>query len=232
MSRSNTKTVLIRKPSNTVSVFEAHTNLVDLVRMAPKGKYPNGLADIIKARGISQAKLAEAIGTSQQQIGKLVNGEREMTALWAEKLAPALRASPEQLVFPGLRRFRAPLVSWVSAGQLAAQEGVKRTDVKKYVMLADLPKGDWIVLEVQGDSMDRVAPDGSYICVNLADRRPHNEKFFVFCTEEGDATFKRFRAGNPPRLQPFSTNPDHETLPMTEGMLVVGRVGRVIHDLD
>ncbi|MCC6271673.1 MAG: hypothetical protein IT190_10380 [Microbacteriaceae bacterium] len=218
------------QPPHTVMVFDPHTILVPPLIM--KGKFPNGLAEAMGRRpGVSQAQLAKAAGTSQQQIGKLVHGEREMTALWAEKLAPPLRTSPEQLVFPGLRTFRAPLLSWVSAGRLAHQEGVRKSDVRKYIHLADLPKGDWVVLEVQGDSMDRIAPDGSYICVNLADQRVINDKFYVFGTPEGEATFKRYRSGTPPRLQPFSTNPDHETIVATGEVLVVGRVGRVINDL-
>ncbi|EJN15724.1 putative transcriptional regulator [Bradyrhizobium sp. YR681] len=210
------------------------TNTILVPRYPMKGKYPNGLAEALarRSKDMSQADLARAVGTSTQQINRLLHGEREMTALWAEKLAPALRTSPEKLVFPGLRTFRAPLLSWVSAGRLAHQEGVRKTDVRKYVYLADLPRGDWIVLEVDGDSMDRVAPHGSYICVNLADQRTVNDKFFVFATPEGDATFKRFRSGNPPRLQPYSTNPDHETLQMTGETSVVGRVGRVINDLE
>jgi phage repressor protein C with HTH and peptisase S24 domain len=211
-------------------VFDANTNLVPPLIM--KGKFPNGLAEAMARRpGVSQKALAEAAGTSQQQIGKLLHGEREMTALWAEKIAPSLKTSPEKLVFPGLRTFRAPMLSWVSAGRLAHEEGVKRSDVRKYVYLADLPKGDWVVLQVQGDSMDRIAPDGSFICVNLADQRVINDKYYVFGTPEGEATFKRYRGGSPPRLQPFSTNPDHETIQMAGDMLVIGRVGRVINDL-
>lgn len=211
-------------------VFVTHTNLVP--HQVMKGKFPNGLAEAMERRpDVSQAMLADAAGTSQQQISKLRQGAREMTALWAERLAPTLRTSPEKLVFPALRTFRAPLLSWVSAGRLAMQEGVRKSDVRKYVYLADLPKGDWVVLEVQGDSMDRIAPDGSYICVNLADQRVINDKFYVFATEDGEATFKRYRAGTPPRLQPFSTNPDHETIQMSGNLLVVGRVGRVINDL-
>jgi len=214
----------------TALVMEINTDLVPDRSMTYK--YPNGLAEAMKRRpNVTQADLARAAETSPQQISRLFKGEREMTALWAEKLAPPLHTTPEQLVFPGLRRFRAPLVSWVSAGRLTHQDGVRRSDVKKYVLLADLPKGDWIVLEVQGDSMDRVAPDGSYICVNLEDKRTLTDKFYVFCTPEGEATFKRYRDGNPPRLQPYSTNPDHETVPMTEEMSIVGRVGRVIQDL-
>ena len=197
-----------------------------------KGKYPNGLAEAMKQRpDISQGKLAKAIGTSQQQVSKLLHGERELGAYWAERIAPVLMTSPEQLVFPGLKSFRAPVLSWVSAGRLAFQEGVRKSDVRRYVHLADLPKGDWVVLEVQGDSMDRIAPDGCFICVNLADQRALTDKFYVFSTPEGEATFKRYRGGNPPRLQPFSTNPDHETILMNTEMLVVGRVGRVINDL-
>lgn len=199
--------------------------------MPMKGKYPNGLEAAMERAKLSSVKLAELAGTSRQQINKLVSGEREMTAIWAERLAPPLKTSPEKLVFPSLRTFRAPLLSWVSAGRLFHQEGVKKSDVRRYVHLADLPRGDWIVLEVQGDSMDRIAPDGSFICVNLADHRTINDKFYVFATPEGEATFKRFRSGTPPRLQPFSTNPDHETIMMAGETHIVGRVGRVINDL-
>lgn len=214
----------------TNPVHYADTNLVPSIGVM-KGKYPNGLEAAMKRAGISSVKLAEVANTSRQQINKLVLGEREMTAAWAERLAPSLQVSPEQLVFPGLRRTRAPLYSWVSAGRLLAPDGVRKGDVKKYILASDLPKGDWIVLTVDGDSMDRIAPDGSYIFVNRADQRLINDKFYVFGTPEGEATFKRYRTGNPPRLQPYSTNPDHETIIPHGELTVLGRVGRVIYDL-
>lgn len=199
-----------------------------------KGKYPNGLEAAMARMDVSSVKLAKAAGTSRQQINKLVSGEREMTAIWADRLAPLLKTTPETLVFPSLRRIRAPLVSWVSAGRMSHQEGVRKGDVRKYVFAADLPKGDWIVLEVEGDSMNLVAPDGSYIFVNRSDSTLVTDAFYVFTTPEGEATFKRYRAagkGRPARLQPYSTNPDHETLIPTDQTEVVGRVHRVMHDL-
>jgi SOS-response transcriptional repressor LexA len=216
--------------ADTALVFDAHTKMVPATEM--KGKYPNGLADAMARRPkLTQKDLAEAIGTSQQQIGKLLHGEREMTALWAEKLAPVLRTSPELLVFPALRRYRVPLMSWVSAGRLVSQDGVRKSDVKRYLLAADLPRGDWVGLEVEGDSMNLVAPEGSYIFVNRDDHRLVNDAFYVFVTPDGDTTFKRYRGGARPRLQPFSTNPDHETIHPTNELHVFGRVGRVIHDL-
>ncbi|WP_081740332.1 LexA family transcriptional regulator [Afipia sp. P52-10] len=215
---------------STALVLGNNTKLVANPEM--KGKYPNGLADILDQRkDLTQSDLAKAAGTSPQQISRLYQGEREMTAFWAERLAPVLKVSPESLVFPGLKRIRVPLLSFVSAGRLAHQEGVKRTDIKKYVLAADLPRGDWIALEVMGDSMNLIAPEGSHIYVNRADDHLVNNAFYVFHTPEGDVTFKRYRAGAKPRLQPYSTNPDHETIHPTGELHVFGRVGRVVHDL-
>jgi SOS-response transcriptional repressor LexA len=217
--------------ARTNLVIFNNTNLVPNAVMTSQ-KYPNGLAAAMRARPkVTQADLARAADTSPQQINRLLQGEREMTAIWAEKLAPALNTAPEVLVFPQLRRVRAPVLSWVSAGRMAQQESVKKADIKQYLLLDGLPKGDWVVLEVEGDSMDRIAPDGSYICVNLANQRAVNDGFFVFSTPDGEATFKRYREGKPPRLQPFSTNPDHETQQLRDGMQIFGRVGRVINDL-
>lgn len=197
-----------------------------------KGKYPNGLADAMAKRpGMTQPLLAKAAGTTQQQINKLVHGQREMTAQWAERLAGPLRTAPELLVFPALRRVRVPVVSWVSAGRMAHAEGVRKSDIKKYITASELPKGDWIALQVEGDSMNLVAPDGAFIFVNRQDQRLVTDAFYVFETDQSDITFKRYRHGQPPRLQPFSTNPDHETIIPTGQLFVIGRVGMVINDL-
>jgi len=210
-------------------VIDLSTNLVPSARM--KGKFPNGLAEALSLRpNVTQAQLAEAAGTSPQQINRLIHGEREMTGQWAERLAPVLRTTPESLVFPGVRTFRAPLLSWKSASRLAAGGEFTKSDVLKYLHLADLPKGDWVALEMSGDDMDRIAPPGARICVNLADQRAVSEKFYVFATKDGKAVFRRYRSG-PPRLQPYSTNLDYETVAMGPETMVLGRVGRVINDL-
>jgi len=218
---------------STDLVIPINTNLVPTDAMKKeKIKYPNGLAAAMAARpDVKQADLAREAGTSPQQVGRLFHGDREMTAFWAERLAPALNVSPEELVFPGLKRIRVPLLSWVSAGKLTGQDGVRRSDIRKYVLAAGLPKGDWIALQVEGDSMNRVALDGSYILVNRADDNLIDDRFYVFSTPTGEATFKRYRSGRPPRLQPFSTNPDHETIILSEEMNLIGRVGRVVTDL-
>lgn len=48
---------------------------------------------------ISQAALADAVGTSQPQIKRLEGGDRKLTKEWAERLSPHLGVSPEALLF-------------------------------------------------------------------------------------------------------------------------------------
>ena len=62
--------------------------------------------------------------------------------------------------------------------------------------------------------MNRLAPDGSVIIINRADSTLLDGRFYVFSVDNGAATFKTYRR-DPERLQPFSTNPDHMSIPVT-----------------
>ena len=152
-------------------------------------------------------------------------------------LAASLRTTPEWLM-RGIGNEQsdatihvqfAPLLSWVQAGQLNFAE-VEAADDQQRIPLTDLPVSDYIVLRVVGDSMNRVAPDASLIVVDTRIVDPIPRQFFVACFEDGSTTFKRFM-DTPPRLEPFSTNPDHETIYPHNPWSFVGRVRRVIMDV-
>lgn len=209
-------------------------------KQVDKGKWPNGLADAIARRrsddpDLGPTKLAALTKTNKQTIKRYIDQERKLPQPLAAKLAPILKTTTAELLqietdAPAFERI--PLVSWVSAGRLAAEEAVRNVDIEKHVIATDLPKGDWIALRVRGDSMDRIAPDGSVIFVNRSDTEPKEDKLYVFSLgDTGEATFKRFRGGKTIRLQPFSSNSDHETITAPEDLRVVGRVRRVITDL-
>ena len=122
---------------------------------------------------------------------------------------------------------RVPLVSWVAAGMPAmATETLSDWPM---VSVGDLPAGRWIALTVKGDSMDQVAPDGSIIVVDIADRQPVNRGLFL-ASIGGETTFKRFMAGPPAMLAPYSSNRDHMPLAWTPATRMIGRVRRVLHD--
>jgi phage repressor protein C with HTH and peptisase S24 domain len=91
---------------NTKSVSDmqqVHTNM-DLDGL-PSVDYQFGMSmlrDLRERKSLSQAKLASLAGTSQPQIKRLEDGSRELTVAWAERLAPHLGVTAEQLLFPNL----------------------------------------------------------------------------------------------------------------------------------
>lgn len=122
-----------------------------------------------------------------------------------------------------------PVISWVAAGSFT--DAFPYGDVEDARRIpTDIDHSDHcFALEVHGDSMDLIAPDRSIIIVDPTSRELLSKKYYVF--RQGDeVTFKQFLS-NPDRLHPFSSNRDHEAMPVTEETSVVGRVIRVIVDV-
>lgn len=59
---------------------------------------PNHLRAWREFRGLSQAELADRVGTNQNMIGYLESGERGLSAKWLRRLAPALDTQPGMLL--------------------------------------------------------------------------------------------------------------------------------------
>lgn len=154
------------------------------------------------------------------------------------QIAPILKTTPEWLAYgagdpgkdaeaPGIRTV--PRLSWVAASRFEEVDHVEELDTAEHITVGDLPRGEYIALDISGDSMDRVAPHGSTIVVRLNDRELIPRAFYVFL-HGGAATFKRYMK-EPDRLEPYSTNSNHEALPISSGTEVVGRVVRAITNL-
>jgi phage repressor protein C with HTH and peptisase S24 domain len=118
-----------------------------------------------------------------------------------------------------------PLISWVSAGPMGLAEAVEEYADARRVVGPDLDAGgDWIALEVDGDSMDRISPPGSIIFVNRKDRRLVPNACYVIADESGAATYKRWRPET--GWGPVSTNDGHAPLKIRAGAepIIIGRV--------
>lgn len=125
-----------------------------------------------------------------------------------------------------------PVYSDVPAGRMLATEGIARAeDIRSHIVISGLGRGDWAALIVNGNSMNKVAPDGSVIVFNRADTRLVDNAFYIFQhPETGEATFKRYGAGSPPRLRPYSYD-DFDPIMATEDIVAIGRVRKVVVDL-
>lgn len=130
------------------------------------------------------------------------------------------------------RVMRVPVLEWVQAGKLA--DGHSQIPVESVPLLAfaDLGRGEFFALRVQGDSMDRVSPDDSVIIVNRKEQTPISGQYYVFFVKGEGTTYKRWHAGPPSYLGPFSTNPVHQPIFRRRSEIqVIGRVRRTVLDL-
>ncbi|MEN9393696.1 MAG: hypothetical protein RLZZ104_2039 [Pseudomonadota bacterium] len=122
-----------------------------------------------------------------------------------------------------------PILSWVSAGALTKPD-VSADQIGVY-RAGDLdPRGDWIALRVDGDSMDRISPPGSVILVNRKEKQLIPNACYVVADGDHQVTYKRFRP-NPHRLEPVSTNPAHEPIFYDHEPLIIGRVRKTLLDM-
>ena len=181
-------------------------------------------------------------GLERNYIRDLIEGKKESFSqsklpLVAEALrwtvADLLGGAEATQVRSNSKITRVPLLDSVTAGRLRAPTSQIPVEDVPLLAFADLGRGEWFALKVDGDSMDRVSPDGSKIVINKADRTLVSGKPYVF-SSRGETTYKLWRP-EPPRLAPFSTNPTHEPIYCksrkdAEGM-VIGRVKRTVLDL-
>lgn len=206
-----------------------------------------------KAGYASASDAAKALGVKEPTYMGHENGSRGFKKASAEQYARRFGVSLEWLLTGrgGIERtasgssagssdksaspkfVKIPLLDTVAAGKLRAPNSQIPIEDVPLLAFADLGRGEWFALTVQGDSMDRLSPDGSRIIVNKADRNLVSGKPYVFSIR-GETTYKVWRP-EPARLAPYSTNPMHEPVFVksrkdAEGM-VIGRVKRTLLDL-
>ena len=104
----------------------------DIARMADKNAGPNHLKAWREFRKLSQAGLAERVGTNQNMIAYLESGERGLSAKWLRKLAPALNTTPGHLLDHDPHEMDADIIDiWMAANQ---RERRQLADVAKAII--------------------------------------------------------------------------------------------------
>lgn len=199
----------------------------------------------LKAVGLSAKAASLKAGLSEDAIRNMRRAAKDpsrggVSTRTLQLLAPTLKTNAGWLIDGSGNEhdlepsaLSVPVLSWVSAGALRASDHVEDMDTAPRVPASDLdPAGHWIALRVEGDSMDRISPPDSLIFVNTRDRLLVPNACYVFSDGNGGTTYKRWRP-NPNRLEPVSTNPDHEPLFVAEGAEpgVIGRVRRSVLEM-
>lgn len=171
------------------------------------------------------ARLGKSI--DRAAVNKMTIGKRSISAAEMLAIADITGFAPFE---ERSQILNVPLVDWVSAGQPSLRDGHLPFEDFPQIEAVGLSEGDWIALRVEGDSMDRISPPESVIFVDTGDKRLAPNACYVICTEEGGATYKRYRP-NPDRFEPVTFNPDHEPIFPNGSVHVIGRVRRTTLDM-
>lgn len=204
------------------------------------GKFPNGLAEAMRRKGIGPTALAEKIGSSKQNVGRWAKQTRALPPDMANLAAPVLDTTAAELLLIDQpkpqkeakrpRRATVPLLGQVTAGELKEPSN----QFPPEEAIRGLGNGEFfaVKLEKDADSMDRVSPPGSILIVNGADRELRNGAYYIFSVN-GETTYKMWQAGDPPYLAPCSNNPIHkpQIIKRKRDYEVIGRVKRTVLDL-
>lgn len=172
--------------------------------------------------GLSQTALAERVGTTQPQILRLESGARKLTKEWAQRIAPALQTTPEVLLFgEGISRGM-PVMGHIEAGQFRDISLLDQSDERPTISVSRderFPDSDQYALQVSGDSMDQLFPDGSYVtCVAWADTGMDLRAGMIVHVERTlgslvETTLKEVSGFAPNwALKPRSSNPKHKII--------------------
>lgn len=193
-----------------------------------KQNIPNNIRAVMKAKDLKLDQLAERSGISAAYISRMASGKRNLSMQNLQKLADAMNVKPSDLI-ENREATDIPIVTWVSAGQFARDDGQQEV-IGEIEMPGLDPKGQWIALRVEGDSMDRISPPGSLIFVNILDKTLVPNACYLIEDADSNITYKRFRP-NPPRFDPVSNNDKHETISPDTQPVIIGRVRRSLIDM-
>lgn len=177
---------------------------------------PDLVRETMRERKVTQTALAKVMGlTAQSALSNILKGKRRVTADEAKRAYD----------FLGLRR--EPAIQWVPVVGIT-NAGHWREAVAMPLGSLPLKSGsvgpDVFAIEVSGDSMDKLIPDGGHIIIDPRQKELRDGRVYLIQNTDCEATVKAYFR-NPPRFEPVSENPEHKGwLVSDRDFIVLGRV--------
>lgn len=202
-------------------------------------KYKNRLYLLRDNR--TQADMARDLGMSQQNYANYENGVSGLRSDLIERICTLYGCTAEWLLgFDGTDDNEAsieihpefidvPIYGHIAAGTPIEMLEVDKTHPVPTAVMNQYP--DSFLLEIEGESMNRILPNGCYALVNPCHEVSMNGKPYAVCVNGYDATVKRVELlNNGFKLVPDSTDPTYASQifnynePGTDLITVIGRV--------
>lgn len=177
------------------------------------------IAEARRAKGWSQQQFADELGTTQQQIARWENGQRDPRADVVVKMSSILGVTVSYLLGvdrdggyiearPTPETHLLPVVGRIAAGTpreaIAQSDETRETTDETY---RQYPHGFWLV--VAGNSMNKVFPEDSLVLID-PDAEVRNGDIAAVFVNGDDATLKRiYFEDQSIRLVPESYDPEY-----------------------
>lgn len=175
----------------------------------------------LKIRGMKQIDLVNLTGIGKSSISTYLTGEYEPKQRNIYKIAKALNVSEAWLMGLDVPMERAqniqnigdeviqiPVYGKISAGLPIEMQTDSIID-HIYIEKSETKRGKFFALEVVGDSMDKIIPNGSRVVVRQQEELENGE-IGVIAINGYEATVKRYERDNDNvYLYPESNNPEH-----------------------
>lgn len=182
--------------------------------------------------GANIRRLREQRGLTQEQLGKMVDVSRSTITQWergwttprmgnVQLLAGALGVSTADIIADELppsnaikpttaKPAYAPLLGRVHAGKAQEPDVLQDAVPVPYEIIKRHPQGYF--LQVEGDCMDKVYPEGCYILID-PEQCPSNGSIAVVSIDGADYVMRRlYRGANTLILSPDSHNAEYEDM--------------------
>lgn len=194
------------------------------------------IAEARKEKGLSQADLAKRMGTTQQNVQRWETGAVNMRADTLVKMSRILNKSIGYLLgFTAdsetvvTSESEVPLYGAIAAGTPIEMIPIDETFSIPSELHDKYP--DAFLLKVQGESMNRIIPNGSYALIDPCLNVEENGKPYAVCVNGFDATIKRVKMlAHGVELIPDSNDPTYRPQiydfndPESQKITIIGKV--------
>lgn len=198
--------------------------------------FSRNLDKLIKKQGKTVMDLSEELGISYSTVSDWKNGKKmprggslqklsdyfgvNLSVLLEEDTDSHLR-SPQEISYDEIEL---PLYGDVAAGALAELESVDVWDVEtvklpKLLLQKYASNDNLFAMKVNGDSMDKIIPNGSLIVVKPIEQSLYKDGDIIVFSYNGEYSLKKYRPNVMENFVIFesdSKNPDFKNIPINE----------------
>ncbi|MEM8987576.1 MAG: helix-turn-helix domain-containing protein [Pseudomonadota bacterium] len=175
--------------------------------------------------GFSQTDLADRLKVSQPTVANWESGAHDPRRIMQTKIADTLgvkrdwlasgqmdsdNAKPYSTAYVRRPIIHTPLISWENAAGASANGGFDPYPMAEEFIPVTAKSTNLFALFMEDEAMNLAFPRDTLVVIDYENVKAVDGGF-VLASVQGQAVLRRWR-DTPPRLEPYSSNPNHDTI--------------------